>query len=115
MNPASPPSDSPLGKTTGYSDHYDPGLLFPIARADKRAELGITGSLPFFGMDVWNAYEVSWLNLRGEGERASAAWVRRRRQHQAQPPAECRREGALKRHCSFAACQLLSFVATKRR
>ena len=72
MNPASPPSDSPLGKTTGYSDHYDPGLLFPIARADKRAELGITGSLPFFGMDVWNAYEVSWLNRRGKPQVAIA-------------------------------------------
>ena len=69
--PASP-SDSPLGKTTAYSSDYDPGLLFPIARADKRAELGITGSLPFFGMDVWNAYEVSWLNLRGKPQVAIA-------------------------------------------
>ena len=64
-SPASP-SDSPLGKTSVYTNTYEPSLLFPIARADKRAELGITGSLPFFGMDVWNAYEVSWLNLRGK-------------------------------------------------
>ena len=72
MNPTAPPSDSPLGKATGYSSQYDPGLLFPIARADKRAELGISGSLPFFGMDVWNAYEVSWLNLRGKPQVAIA-------------------------------------------
>ena len=74
MNTASPPSDSPLGKTTRYISNYDPGLLFPIARADKRAELGITGSLPFFGMDIWNAYEVSWLNLRGKPQVAIATF-----------------------------------------
>lgn len=31
-----------------------------------REKLGITGSLPFFGLDFWNAYELSWLNLRGK-------------------------------------------------
>ncbi len=72
MTPASPPSESPLGKSTGYINSYDPGLLFPIPRADKRAELGVAGSLPFFGMDVWNAYEVSWLNLRGKPQVAIA-------------------------------------------
>ncbi len=66
------PSDSPLGKSTPYSDSYDPGLLFPMPRADKRAELGISGTLPFFGMDVWNAYELSWLNLRGKPQVAIA-------------------------------------------
>lgn len=66
MTSSASPSDSPLGKSSSYASDYDPGLLFAIARADKRAELGITGSLPFFGMDVWNAYEVSWLNLRGK-------------------------------------------------
>ena len=74
MKTAAPPSDSPLGKTTGYVSHYDPGLLYPMARADKRAELGIAGTLPFFGMDVWNAYEVSWLNLRGKPQVAIATF-----------------------------------------
>lgn len=74
MTSASPPSDSPLGKSTGYSHRYDPGLLFPIARSDKRAELEITGSLPFFGMDIWNAYELSWLNLRGKPHIAIATF-----------------------------------------
>lgn len=63
---------SPLGKATSYQSEYDPSLLFPIPRAEKRAELGLIAadgkalSLPFFGMDIWNAYEVSWLNARGK-------------------------------------------------
>ncbi len=60
------PSNSPLGKTLVSPDGYDPSILFPMPRATKRAELGITAALPFFGMDIWNAYEVSWLNLRGK-------------------------------------------------
>ena len=57
---------SPLGKTSAYQTQYAPELLFPIPRQGKREELGITGTLPFFGVDIWNAYEVSWLNLRGK-------------------------------------------------
>lgn len=63
------PEHSQLGKPASYAAHYDASLLFPISRADKRHELGISDSsrtLPFFGMDIWNAYEVSWLNLRGK-------------------------------------------------
>jgi 7-cyano-7-deazaguanine reductase len=68
------PSDSPLGKASAYQTQYDPSLLFPMPRAPKRAELNISGSLPFFGMDVWNAYEVSWLNLRGKPQVAIVSW-----------------------------------------
>ncbi len=57
---------SPLGRTSSYAEHYDPGLLFPIPRADKRAELGLEAALPFHGVDVWNAYELSWLDPRGK-------------------------------------------------
>ena len=58
---------APLGRTSAYVDQYDPSLLFPIARAVKRNELGLGGiTLPFFGADLWTAYEVSWLNLRGK-------------------------------------------------
>ncbi|RYD16076.1 MAG: NADPH-dependent 7-cyano-7-deazaguanine reductase QueF [Lysobacteraceae bacterium] len=60
------PYDSSLGKDTRYPDHYDPALLFPIARAAGRAELGIGEALPFAGVDIWNAYELSWLDLRGK-------------------------------------------------
>lgn len=60
------PQDSPLGKPATYKSEYDASLLFPIARQGKRDELGLTGTLPFFGIDIWNAYEVSWLNMRGK-------------------------------------------------
>lgn len=56
----------PLGKTSPLPSAYDPGLLFPIARATKRDELGIAEPLPFYGEDIWNAYELSWLNARGK-------------------------------------------------
>jgi len=63
---------SPLGKPSSYISNYTPTLLFPIARQEKRAELGLTGRLPFFGVDIWNAYEISWLNLRGKPQIAIA-------------------------------------------
>ncbi|HET6431780.1 NADPH-dependent 7-cyano-7-deazaguanine reductase QueF [Dyella sp.] len=60
------PDDSQLGKATVYADRYDPSLLFPIPRAAKRAEIGVTEPLPFHGVDIWNAYEFSWLDARGK-------------------------------------------------
>jgi len=60
------PDDSLLGKTTVYADRYDASLLFPIPRSAKRAEIGVTEPLPFHGVDVWNAYEFSWLDARGK-------------------------------------------------
>jgi 7-cyano-7-deazaguanine reductase len=62
----STPEHSPLGKDIAYADRYDPRLLFPIPRADKRAEIGVAEPLPFHGVDIWNAYELSWLDLRGK-------------------------------------------------
>ena len=64
---------SPLGKTSAYQTQYAPELLFPIPRQGKRDELGLTGTLPFFGVDIWNAYELSWLNMRGKPQVAIAA------------------------------------------
>ena len=60
------PEQSQLGKASAYVDQYDASLLFPIPRAGKRAEIGVVGPGPFFGADIWSAYEVSWLNLRGK-------------------------------------------------
>lgn len=60
------PEHSPLGKDTVYATRYDPSLLFAITRADKRAEIGVAELLPFHGVDIWNAYELSWLDLRGK-------------------------------------------------
>ncbi len=63
---------SPLGKSSAYRSDYAPELLFPIPRQGKRDELALHGTLPFFGMDIWNAYELSWLNLRGKPQVAIA-------------------------------------------
>ncbi|MFL6657801.1 MAG: NADPH-dependent 7-cyano-7-deazaguanine reductase QueF [Massilia sp.] len=63
---------SPLGKTAAYQTQYAPELLFPIPRQQKRDELHLHGTLPFFGVDIWNAYELSWLNLRGKPQVAIA-------------------------------------------
>lgn len=60
------PEHSPLGKQSAYEDSYNPSLLYPIPRQGKRDEIGISGDLPFQGVDIWNAYELSWLNLRGK-------------------------------------------------
>lgn len=58
---------SPLGKPTDYCDQYAPELLFPIPRQIKRSEIGIDAAAsPFVGEDVWNAYELSWLNEKGK-------------------------------------------------
>jgi 7-cyano-7-deazaguanine reductase len=57
---------SQLGKATTYSDQYDPALLFPISRVPQRLALGLTDTLPFLGADLWTAFELSWLNLRGK-------------------------------------------------
>ena len=66
------PENSPLGKAASYADQYDASLLFPIPRAGKRAEIGISGALPFLGADLWTAFELSWLNLRGKPQVALA-------------------------------------------
>jgi 7-cyano-7-deazaguanine reductase len=60
------PDASLLGKPVAYRDQYAPELLFPIARADKRHEIGVAAQPPFFGADLWTAYELSWLTPRGK-------------------------------------------------
>ena len=61
-----PSQDLPLGKSVSYPQTYDAALLFPIARAGARQEIGLTtNALPFEGWDLWNAYEMSWLNANG--------------------------------------------------
>lgn len=69
------PEQSPLGKASSYVDQYDASLLFPLPRADKRLELGITGTPPFFGADLWTAFELSWLNPRGKPQLALAHFM----------------------------------------
>lgn len=71
------PEHSPLGKASAYKTEYDPTLLFPIPRQAKRTEIGLDEgkALPFFGVDIWNAYEVSWLNLKGKPQVALATFI----------------------------------------
>jgi 7-cyano-7-deazaguanine reductase len=66
------PEQSQLGKPVDYPERYDAGLLYPIARAPKRQEIGIAGAPPFFGADLWTAFEVSWLTPRGKPQVAIA-------------------------------------------
>ncbi len=60
--------DTLLGRAVEYGRGYNPQLLTPIARATTRAELGLGTDLPFHGVDVWNAYELTWLDTRGKPE-----------------------------------------------
>lgn len=58
---------SELGKTSTYSQLYNPNHLYMILREGKREEIGIDPkALPFKGFDCWNHYEVSWLNAKGK-------------------------------------------------
>lgn len=60
------PDASDLGRKAQYESEYNPKKLFPITRTTKRAEIGIQYLLPFYGVDLWNHYEVSWLNQKGK-------------------------------------------------
>jgi 7-cyano-7-deazaguanine reductase len=66
------PEQSQLGKSSTYVDQYDAALLYPIARRPKRDEIGLPVTLPFFGADLWTAYELGWLNPRGKPQLAIA-------------------------------------------
>lgn len=65
MHPAA--EHSPLGKSSEYVCTYTPSLLFPIPRAAKWAELGVSAqTLPWSGVDFWNCFELSWLLPSGK-------------------------------------------------
>ena len=64
--------DSLLGKSVAGSSHYDPGLLFPIPRSQGRNAIGLSAVLPFHGVDIWNAWELSWLDELGKPQVAVA-------------------------------------------
>ena len=66
------PEQSQLGKTSAYPDHYDASQLFALSRADKRREIGAGDQPPFFGADIWTAFELGWLNMRGKPQVALA-------------------------------------------
>ena len=60
------PNQSELGKKAEYDSHYNPDKLFPILRKLNRDKIHVPEKLPFSGFDIWNHYEVSWLNEKGK-------------------------------------------------
>ena len=57
----------PLGQQTDYINTYTPSLLCDIPRQEGRDKLSIDAEkLPFHGVDIWNAYEISWLDSQGK-------------------------------------------------
>ncbi|MFL1485082.1 NADPH-dependent 7-cyano-7-deazaguanine reductase QueF [Marinobacter sp. LN3S78] len=63
---------APLGKTSDYPEHYAPELLFPVPRDDNRRRIDLEdGRWPWFGEDLWQAWELSWLRPSGVPE---VAW-----------------------------------------
>lgn len=60
------PEKSELGKKARYDAQYNPEKLFPMPRSAKREEIGLGAKLPFYGFDLWNHYEVSWLDQKGK-------------------------------------------------
>ena len=66
-------SHAPLGREVSYPQTYNPSQLFPIERAETRASLALPGA--WYGADIWNAYEVSWLSPRGLPRAALARFI----------------------------------------
>ena len=55
-----------LGTDVNYRSQYTPELLQPVPRSLNREQIGVNGqNLPFTGEDIWNGYELSWLNPKG--------------------------------------------------
>lgn len=57
--------NTPLGKASQYVQEYAPDLLVPISRAPVRKTLGISTER-MHGIDIWNHWEVSYLNHSGK-------------------------------------------------
>jgi len=66
---------SPLGKKTAYISRYQRDLLFPIPRKLKRDEIAVPQVLPFVGADIWNGFEISWLDQQGKPRVAMGEFV----------------------------------------
>ena len=62
--------NAPLGKISDNPNAYSPEILFPISRSINRAHLQLSNPErpPFLGVDIWNAYELSWLGVSGKPE-----------------------------------------------
>ena len=55
-----------LGKKVCGSENYDPSLLVAIPREENRKQYNLNNeNLPFYGWDVWHAYEFSSMTENG--------------------------------------------------
>ena len=58
-----------LGESTSYPQSYDNSVLFAISRTIGRDEIlaksGVSAEHLMVGVDVWQAFELSWLNPQG--------------------------------------------------
>jgi 7-cyano-7-deazaguanine reductase len=54
-----------LGRQAPVLDRYSPGILHAIPRDKGRQALGLDKTPPFHGVDLWHAYELSWLDQGG--------------------------------------------------
>lgn len=55
----------PLGRNSEQPEYYDPAILVGVPRSFARGVEGIDAS-KFEGQDLWNCWEVSWLDLQGK-------------------------------------------------
>lgn len=55
---------TPLGKQARGASVYDPAQLCAILRAQTWLDYGLAQA-PWQGVDIWNAWEISWLNNEG--------------------------------------------------
>ena len=67
--------ETQLGKETAYTDCYDPSLLCPIPRVKARQAQSVGAAVNFKGLDLWTAYELSWLNSNGLPQLAVAEFI----------------------------------------
>lgn len=72
-----------LGESTTYSKTYDPAILYPISRQIGRDEILKEVNFDFNeydddlkkGADIWQAFELSWLNPIGVSQVAAARFI----------------------------------------
>tara|TARA_B100000614_G_scaffold101144_1_gene90909 strand:- start:7733 stop:8575 length:843 start_codon:yes stop_codon:yes gene_type:complete len=60
------PANLTLGQKVDYIEQYTPELLQGVPRTLSREQIGVAQPLPFGGIDIWNGYELSWLNPKGK-------------------------------------------------
>lgn len=67
-------ANTPLGETSPWPERYAPEVLCAVPRRDSREPLGICEPLPFQGEDLWNAWELTWLDRAGKPIAATAVF-----------------------------------------